>query len=92
MKEYDVVFSRTKALSLIMNYDSASRYDIPKVVGFTRSGKIVLKMDGGHLVSEDLETQETKDLKIIGCKYSFVDAYVKSLILLDKSTNGVVTY
>ena len=92
MKEYDVVSSRTKALSLIMNYDSASRYDIPKVVGFTRSGKIVLKMDGGHLVSEDLETQETKDLKIIGCKYSFVDAYVESLILLDKSTNGVVTY
>ena len=44
------------------------------------------------LVSEDLETQETKDLKIIGYKYSFVDAYVKSLILLDKSTNGVVTY
>ena len=48
MKEYDVVSSWTKALSLIMTYDLASRYDIPKVVGFTRSGKIVLEMDGGH--------------------------------------------
>ena len=47
MKEYDVVSSLTKALSLIMTYDLASRYGIPQVVGFTRSGKIVLEMDGG---------------------------------------------
>ena len=48
---------------------------IPKAVGFTRNGKIVLDMDGGHLLSLDFETQEIKYLNIIGYKYNFVDAY-----------------
>ena len=69
-----------------------SRDYIRRAVGFTRSGKIVLEMGGWHLVSQDLETKETKDLGIIGYMYNFVDAYVESLILLDKATNAVVTY
>ena len=55
-------------------------------------GKIVLEMGGGHLMSQDLETKETKDLGIIGYMYNFVDAYIESLILLDKAANAVVTY
>ena len=64
---------------------------IPKAVGFTRNGKIVLDMDGGHLLSLDFEIQEIKYLNIIGYKYNFVDAYIESLVLLDKSTKNVVT-
>ena len=65
---------------------------IPKAVGFTRNGKIVLDMDGGHLLSLDFEIQEIKDLNIIGYKYNFVDAYIESLVLLDKSAKNAVTY
>ena len=65
---------------------------IPKAVGFTRNGKIVLDMDGGHLLSLDFEIQEIKYLNIIGYKYNFVDAYIESLVLLDKSAKNVVTY
>ena len=94
MKQYGVVSSWTKALSLTMTCQGGflSRDYIRRAVGFTRSGKIVLEMGGGHLVSQDLETKESKDLGIIGYKYNFVDAYVESLILLDKAANGVVTY
>ena len=48
-------------------------------------------MDGGHLLSLDFETQEIKCHNIIGYKYNFVDAYIESLVLLDKSTKNVVT-
>ena len=65
---------------------------IPKAVGFTRNGKIVLDMDGGYLLSLDFEIQEIKYLNIIGYKYNFVDAYIESLVLLDKSAKNVVTY
>ena len=65
---------------------------IPKAVGFTRNGKIVLDMDGGRLLSLDFEIQEIKYLNIIGYKYNFVDAYIESLVLLDKSAKNVVTY
>ena len=64
---------------------------IPKAVGFTRNGKIVLDMDGGHLLSLDFEIQEIKYLNIIGYKYNFVDAYIESLVLLDKSAKNEVT-
>ena len=29
------------------------------------------EMDGGHLVLQNLETQEIKDLGIVGCKVEF---------------------
>ena len=43
-------------------------------------------------MSQDLKTQETKDLKLIGYNYNFVDTYVESLVLLDKAANGAITY
>ncbi|XP_023909992.1 F-box/kelch-repeat protein At3g06240 [Quercus suber] len=94
MKQYGIVSSWTKALSLTMTSQDGflSRDYIRRAVGFTRSGKIVWEMGAGHLVSQDLETKETKDLGIIGYKYNFVGAYVESLILLDKAANGVVAY
>ena len=94
MKQYGVISSWTKTLSLTMTSQGSflSRDYIRRAVGCTRSGKIVLEMGGGHLVSQDLETKETKDLGIIGYKYNFVDAYAESLILLDKAANCVVTY
>ena len=61
-----------------------------RAVGFCRSGHIVLELDGGQLISWDLETQEIKDFGIIG--YNFVDAYVESLVLLDKTANNAITY
>ena len=89
MKHYGVVSSRTKALSLPMSYQGGfgSTNYIPKAVGFTRNGRIVLEMNGRHLM-----TQETKDLKLIGYNYNFVDTYVESLVLLDKAANGAITY
>ena len=94
MKHYGVVSSWTKALSLPMTYQGGfvSTNYIPKAVGFTRNGRIVLEMNGGHLMSQDLKTQETKDLKLIGYNYNFVDTYVESLVLLDKAANGAITY
>ena len=52
----------------------------------------MLEMGGGHLVLQDLETKKSKNLGIIGYKYNFVDAYVESLVLLDKAANGAITY
>ncbi|KAL0009379.1 hypothetical protein SO802_010881 [Lithocarpus litseifolius] len=46
------------------------------------------EMDGGHLVLQNLETQEIKDLGIVGYKYTVADSYVESLVLLDKAANG----
>ena len=50
------------------------------------------EMDGGHLVLQNLETQEIKDLGIVGYKYTVADSYVESLVLLDKAANGAVAY
>ena len=43
-------------------------------------------------MSQDLKGQEIKDLRLIGYNYNFVDAYVESLVLLDKAANGAITY
>ena len=68
-----------------------TRKHIPKPVGVTKNGKIMLEMDG-ELVSLDLETQEFKDLRLFGYEYNFVDSYVESLLMLDKATIGAITY
>ena len=54
----------------------------------------MLKLKSGGLVSQDLESQERKDLRITsGCISAFVDSYVESLVLLDKPANSsAVTY
>ena len=93
MKQYGVVSSWTNALSLTMTIEIVclTRKHIQKPVGVTKNGKVVLEMDG-ELVSLDLETQEFKDLRLFGYEYNFVDSYVESLLLLDKATNGAITY
>ena len=48
--------------------------------------------DGGHLVLQNLETQEIKDLGIVGYKRTVANSYVESLVLLDKAVNGAVAY
>ena len=56
----------------------------PRGVGFTRNGELILEVPRGQLVSQHLETQMIKYLRIIGYQYTFVDSYVKSLVLLNK--------
>ncbi|XP_030927838.1 F-box protein CPR1-like isoform X1 [Quercus lobata] len=94
MKEYGVVSSWTKVLSLPSSSQRffGSRDDIPRALGFRRNGEVILKVDGGRLISLDLETREIKDLRIIGCKKTIVDYYVESLVLLDKAANSEDTY
>ncbi|XP_030924259.1 F-box protein At3g07870-like isoform X1 [Quercus lobata] len=94
MKEYGILSSWTKVLSLTISNQSYifDSEDIPRVIGFRRNGEVVLKLDGGKLVSQDPESEEIKDLRIIGNKNTFVDPYVESLVLLDKAANRVVTY
>ena len=83
MKQYGVVSSWTNALSLTMTSEIVCliRKHIPKPVGVTKNGKIVLKMDG-ELVLLDLETQKFKDLRLLGYEYYFVDSYVERKILI----------
>ncbi|XP_075638609.1 F-box protein At3g07870-like [Castanea sativa] len=94
MKEYGVLSSWTKVLSLPLFYlDFFGASDsIQKALGFLRSGEVILKLDRGRLISLDLKTQETKDLRIIGYKKTIVDYYVESLVLLDKAANSADTY
>ena len=70
---------------------------IPRPICLRRNCEIVFEMngremDGGHLVLQNLETQEIKDLGIVGYKYTVADSYVESLVLLDKAANGAVAY
>lgn len=44
---------------------------------------------GGQLVSQDFETQEIKDLRIIGYGHTFVDPYDESLVLLDQPNHTI---
>ncbi|KAM3738971.1 hypothetical protein ACB098_09G170300 [Castanea mollissima] len=93
MKEYGVVSSWTKVLSLSLFYlDFCDARDSIQALGFLRSGEVILNLDRGHLISLDLKTQETKDLRIIGYKKTIVDYYVESLVLLDKAANSADTY
>ena len=94
MKEYGVVSSWTKVLSLpLFNLDFFGASDsIRRALGFRRNGEVILKLDGGRLISLDLKTGEIKDLRIMGHKKTIVDYYVESLVLLDKSANSIDTY
>jgi F-box interacting protein len=89
MKEYGVASSWTKVLTIAYQ---GQEMGIPRAIGFRRNGELVLALDGGKLTSQDLESQEMKDLRITSYKYTFVDSYVESLVLLDKAANGAVTY
>ncbi|KAM3696594.1 hypothetical protein ACB098_06G052100 [Castanea mollissima] len=60
------------------------REKIPNAKAFRKSGEVILETYKKRLLSQNLETQEVKDLGVTGSKYSFVDPYVESLVLLDK--------
>ncbi|KAM3691081.1 hypothetical protein ACJW31_09G168200 [Castanea mollissima] len=94
MKENGVVSSWTKVLSLPFSSQGFLGVgdSIPRALGFRRNGEVILKLDGGHLISQDLETQEMKDLRIIGFEKTIVDYYMESLVLLDKAANSADTY
>ena len=94
MKEYGVELSWTKVYSFSKTNAIET---IPRPIGFRRNREKVFEMsggemDGGHLVLQNLETQEIKDLGIVGYKYTVADSYVESLVLLDKAANGAVAY
>ena len=80
MKEYGDASSWTKIEILA---DSGLP---PKPKAFRKGGEIRLEMNYGKIVSRDLETQEIKDLRIVGNCHTFVDSYVESIVLLDKPT------
>uniref|UniRef100_A0A7N2L5N3 F-box domain-containing protein n=1 Tax=Quercus lobata TaxID=97700 RepID=A0A7N2L5N3_QUELO len=83
MKEYCVGSSWTKVFSLPLDFFGASD-SIQRALVFRRNGEVILKLDGGRLISQDLETREIKDLRIMGYKKTIVDYYVESLVLLDQ--------
>ena len=91
MKEYGVVSSWTQVFSSSLDFFGASD-SIQRALGFRRNGEVILKLDGGRLISLDLKTGEIKDLRIMGHKKTIVDYYVESLVLLDKSANSIDTY
>ncbi|XP_050247294.1 F-box protein At3g07870-like isoform X5 [Quercus robur] len=68
------------------------RKKIPCAKAFRKSGEVILETYKKRLVSRNLETQEVKDLGITGSKFSFVDPYVESLVLLDKPDLAVTNY
>nr|POF03332.1 putative f-box protein [Quercus suber] len=63
----------------------------PSAKAFRKSGEVVVELDEQPFITQDLETQECKDLPISAYNYTFVGSYVKSLVLLDKP-NGAATY
>ncbi|KAM3695649.1 hypothetical protein ACB098_07G149100 [Castanea mollissima] len=78
----------------IIDADHAEGYmqQFHRAKGFRKSGEVVVQLDfDQRLVSQDLETQERKDLRISAYNYTFVGSYVKSLVLLDKP-NRAATY
>ncbi|XP_030929412.1 F-box/LRR-repeat protein At2g43260-like [Quercus lobata] len=98
LKNYADASSWTKIISLNAQVDISRpfhyREKIPCAKAFRKSGEVILetyKKKKKRLVSRNLETQEVKDLGITGSKYSFVDPYVESLVLLDKP-DLAVTY
>ena len=95
LKNYADASSWTKIISLNAQVDISRpfhyREKIPCAKAFRKSGEVILETYRKRLVSRNLETQEVKDLGITGSKYSFVDPYVESLVLLDKP-DLAVTY
>uniref|UniRef100_A0A7N2N2K2 F-box associated beta-propeller type 1 domain-containing protein n=1 Tax=Quercus lobata TaxID=97700 RepID=A0A7N2N2K2_QUELO len=82
---------RDQDINDMIGADHAEGY-IHRAKGFRKSGEVVVQLDlDQRLVSQDLETQECKDLRISAYNYTFIGSYVKSLVLLDKP-NRAATY
>ena len=76
----------------IFTDDGEFKKVIPRPICFRRDGDIVFISSERQLVSWNRESKEFKDLRMIGYNNTFVDSYVESLVLLDKSANNAVTY
>ena len=72
--------------------DGIFRMAIPWPIGFRWNGDVVFILHERQLVSWNRESKEFKDLRMIGYNNTFVDSYIESLVLLDKSANNAVTY
>ena len=88
MKEYGVTSSWTQYFT----DDGEFGKVIPRPICFRRNGDIVFVSSVRQFVSWNCESKEFKDLRMIGYNNTFVDSYVESLVLLDKSANNAVTY
>ncbi|KAL4607807.1 hypothetical protein ACB092_09G201500 [Castanea dentata] len=86
MKEYGVASSWTK-----FSHQCPS-LGMPCPVGFRRNGEVVLVNERMGLISWNPDSQNVKNLEINGSHKTFFGSYVESLVLLNKATNGVVTY
>ena len=50
---------------------------IPRAISFRSNGEVVLELEDRKLVSQDLESQEMKDLRITSYRYTFVDSMLR---------------
>ena len=88
MKEYGVISLWTQYFT----DDGEFRKVIPRPICFRRNGDIGFISSERQLVSWNRESKEFKDLRMIGYNNTFVDSYIESLVLLEKSANNAVTY
>ena len=89
MKEYGDASSWTKIAILVDQGPREWEY-IPWANGFRKSGEVILEEFEGPFVSQNLESQEIKDLRIsFKDMYNFVDSYVESPVLLDKPSRAI---
>ena len=87
MREDGVALSWTKFSHQCLKLELAK----PCPVGFRSNSEVVMRNYSGGLVSCNLDTQKIKGIEINGYFCNFVVSYVKSLVLLDKAANSVVT-
>ncbi|KAK8503655.1 hypothetical protein V6N12_024827 [Hibiscus sabdariffa] len=81
MKEYGVVGSWTKVLTLTLH-----RQWFPNILGFRKNGEVLVQLDYGKLASLDLNCQqmELHGVEVTTNLISLEGSYVESLVLLDK--------
>ncbi|KAL4379754.1 hypothetical protein GQ457_02G031860 [Hibiscus cannabinus] len=85
MKEYGVVGSWTKVLTLTLHSEW-----FPNILGFTKNGEVLVQLDYGKLASLDLNCQQmelhgVEGVEVMTNLISLEGNYVESLVLLDKA-------
>ncbi|GMI80341.1 CONSTITUTIVE EXPRESSER OF PR GENES 1, CONSTITUTIVE EXPRESSER OF PR GENES 30 [Hibiscus trionum] len=86
MKDYGVVESWTKVLTLTLNIQ---RKWFPVVLGFRKNGQVLLQVDDGEMASLDLSCSkmEPHGVEVGAGLISVCGCYVESLVLLDKAVD-----
>ncbi|KAK8503640.1 hypothetical protein V6N11_030733 [Hibiscus sabdariffa] len=84
MKEYGVVGSWTKVLTLTLH-----RKWFPNILGFRKNGEVLVQLDYGRMASLDLNCQqmELHGVEVTTELISLEGSYVESLVLLDKAVD-----